>query len=312
MCPDIMSTGFGGAESGRIRIGDTRGGVRAGADRPLRHRRREADGRDHGSSPSTAVPERLAMARRLGADHVVDFSKADPVEAILRLTDGRGVDVAIEALGTQATFEARCACCGPGGTLSEPRRLLDRPAASRSTPSPPASATTASSPRSAPAARSGCGRLMAVIASRPGGPAAAGHPPLPAGGHRARPTSCSATARRRAEGGDHAVTGRGAPLPFCPSPAFGVSRPREQQPSSTPQALDQPSTQLDTLLRMASAIEAPPLPCAVVHPCDAASLGGALEAAAARADRCRSWSGPAAQDPRCRGRQPGSTSPTCL
>ena len=46
-----------------------------------------------------------------------------------------------------------------------------------------------------------------------------------------------------------------------------------------PEAPDQPSTQLDTLLRMASAVEAPPPPCAVVHPCDAASLRGALDAA---------------------------------
>jgi NADPH:quinone reductase-like Zn-dependent oxidoreductase len=35
----------------------------------------------------------------LGADHVVDFRKVDPAEEILRLTGGRGVDVAIEALG---------------------------------------------------------------------------------------------------------------------------------------------------------------------------------------------------------------------
>ncbi len=38
-------------------------------------------------------------ARRLGADHIVDFRKENPVEAILRLTGGRGVDVAIEATG---------------------------------------------------------------------------------------------------------------------------------------------------------------------------------------------------------------------
>lgn len=48
------------------------------------------------------VPARAAVARRLGADHIVDFRKEDPVEAIMRLTNGRGVDVAIEALGTQA------------------------------------------------------------------------------------------------------------------------------------------------------------------------------------------------------------------
>ena len=36
----------------------------------------------------------------------------------MRLTDGRGVDVAIEALGTQATFEACLRVLRPGGTLS--------------------------------------------------------------------------------------------------------------------------------------------------------------------------------------------------
>jgi len=36
----------------------------------------------------------------------------------MRLTDGRGVDVAIEALGTQATFAAGLRVLRPGGTLS--------------------------------------------------------------------------------------------------------------------------------------------------------------------------------------------------
>lgn len=58
------------------------------------------------------------MARRMGAHEVVDFSKVDPVDEILRLTDGRGVDVAIEALGLQATFEAALRVLRPGGTLS--------------------------------------------------------------------------------------------------------------------------------------------------------------------------------------------------
>jgi threonine dehydrogenase-like Zn-dependent dehydrogenase len=58
------------------------------------------------------------MARRLGADHVVDFSRTNPVEEIMRLTAGRGVDVAIEALGTQGTFESGLRVLRPGGTLS--------------------------------------------------------------------------------------------------------------------------------------------------------------------------------------------------
>src|SRR5690606_8972006 len=58
------------------------------------------------------------MAKRLGADHVIDFRKADPVDEIRRLTGGRGVDVAIEALGVQQTFEACLRVLRPGGTLS--------------------------------------------------------------------------------------------------------------------------------------------------------------------------------------------------
>lgn len=117
MCPDIMSTGFGGAESGAIRIGDM---VAVFAQGPI-GLCATAGARLMGASRIIAVdrvPERLAMARRMGATHVVDFSKVDPVEAVLRLTDGRGVDVAIEALGLQSTFEACLRVLRPGGTLS--------------------------------------------------------------------------------------------------------------------------------------------------------------------------------------------------
>jgi threonine dehydrogenase-like Zn-dependent dehydrogenase len=65
-----------------------------------------------------SLPERLAMAKRLGADHVVDFRKTPPADEIRRLTAGRGVDAAIEALGTQSTFESCLRVLRPGGTLS--------------------------------------------------------------------------------------------------------------------------------------------------------------------------------------------------
>ena len=64
------------------------------------------------------IAPRLAMARRLGADDVVDASRCDPVDEIMKLTGGRGVDVAIEALGIQATFDAALRVLRPGGTLS--------------------------------------------------------------------------------------------------------------------------------------------------------------------------------------------------
>ncbi|MDX3805625.1 NAD(P)-dependent alcohol dehydrogenase [Bosea thiooxidans] len=117
MCPDIMSTGFSGAESGRVRIGDC---VAVFAQGPI-GLCATAGARLMGATRIIAVesvPERQAMARRLGADEIVDFSKADPVDEIMRLTDGRGVDVAIEALGRQETFSAALRVLRPGGTLS--------------------------------------------------------------------------------------------------------------------------------------------------------------------------------------------------
>ena len=65
-----------------------------------------------------SVPARMEVSRRMGADHVVNFKSVDPVAEIMRLTDGRGVDVAIEALGTQITFESALRVLRPGGTLS--------------------------------------------------------------------------------------------------------------------------------------------------------------------------------------------------
>jgi threonine dehydrogenase-like Zn-dependent dehydrogenase len=117
MCPDIMSTGFSGAESGCVRIGDT---VAVFAQGPI-GLCATAGARLMGATTIIGVdtvPARMETARRLGADHVVDFRAEDPVETIMRLTDGRGVDVAIEALGTQATFEACLRVLRPGGTLS--------------------------------------------------------------------------------------------------------------------------------------------------------------------------------------------------
>ena len=117
MCPDIMSTGFGGAERGGIRIGDT---VAIFAQGPI-GLCATAGARLMGATRIITVdevPERLEMSRKLGADHALRLSEGDPVEAILDLTDGHGVDVAIEALGKQETFENALRVLRPGGTLS--------------------------------------------------------------------------------------------------------------------------------------------------------------------------------------------------
>ena len=117
MCPDIMSTGFSGAERGAIRIGDS---VAIFAQGPI-GLCATAGAKLSGATTIIAVDGiagRLTVARRMGADHTIDFTSADPVAEILRITEGRGVDVAIEALGTQATFQAALRVLRPGGTLS--------------------------------------------------------------------------------------------------------------------------------------------------------------------------------------------------
>ena len=113
---DIASTGFSGAESGNIRIGDsvvvfaqgpiglcaTAGAKLMGATLVI-----GIDGDDN----------RLSMSKRMGADMVLDYRKVEVVSEVQKLTSG-GVDVAIEALGTQQTFESALRCLRPGGTLA--------------------------------------------------------------------------------------------------------------------------------------------------------------------------------------------------
>lgn len=117
MCPDIMSTGFAGAESANIRIGDI---VAVFAQGPI-GLCATAGARLRGASLIIAVDgvdERLAMAKQMGADITLDFRKDDVVAEIMKLTGGRGVDASIEALGLQQTFESALRVLKPGGTLS--------------------------------------------------------------------------------------------------------------------------------------------------------------------------------------------------
>ncbi len=117
MCPDIMSTGFLGAENGSIKIGDS---VAVFAQGPI-GLCATAGAKLLGATKIItvdSVPERLTMSRKMGADEVVNFNDCNPVDKIMELTDGRGVDVAIEALGQQVTFQNALAVLRPGGILS--------------------------------------------------------------------------------------------------------------------------------------------------------------------------------------------------
>jgi threonine dehydrogenase-like Zn-dependent dehydrogenase len=116
MLADIASTGFAGAESGHVKIGDT---VVVFAQGPI-GLCATAGAKLMGASLIVGIDgddTRLAMSRRMGADVVLDYRHCDPVEEVKRLSRG-GVDVAIEALGMQQTFESCLRCLRPGGMLS--------------------------------------------------------------------------------------------------------------------------------------------------------------------------------------------------
>ena len=117
MCPDIMATGFKGAENANIRIGDT---VVVFAQGPI-GLCATAGARLLGATTIIAVDgndHRLGIAKKMGADVTLNFRNVDVVDEVMKLTGGKGADSSIEALGTQATFAQAMKVLRPGGTLS--------------------------------------------------------------------------------------------------------------------------------------------------------------------------------------------------
>jgi threonine dehydrogenase-like Zn-dependent dehydrogenase len=116
-CCDMLSTGFMGAENGNIPIGGT---VAVLAQGPVGlmstvGARLQGAGLVIGVE---SVPSRQKLARAYGADEIVDFTKEDVVDRVMELTDGEGVDTAIEALGADITFQTAIKITKPGGTVS--------------------------------------------------------------------------------------------------------------------------------------------------------------------------------------------------
>ena len=63
-------------------------------------------------------PEKLALARRLGADETIDASDADAAAEVLRLTGGRGADAAFEVVGVPPTVDAAVRSVRKGGSVT--------------------------------------------------------------------------------------------------------------------------------------------------------------------------------------------------
>ena len=114
---DILSTGFGAIERAEASLGQS---VAIFAQGPL-GLCVTAGARTLGCGliiAVDAVPERLEMSKKFGANAVINAKEEDAVSKIMSLTNGQGVDIAVEAVGTQATFEACTRAVRRGGTVS--------------------------------------------------------------------------------------------------------------------------------------------------------------------------------------------------
>jgi isopropanol dehydrogenase (NADP+) len=114
---DMMSTGFAGAEAADIPVGGT---VAVFAQGPV-GLMATAGAKFQGAGMIIGVdsiPKRQELSKFYGADLTIDPSKEDAVKRIMDLTDGRGVDSSIEALGSEITFQNAISVAKAGGTIS--------------------------------------------------------------------------------------------------------------------------------------------------------------------------------------------------
>jgi len=118
MLSDILPTGFEiGVRNGRVKPGDVVAVVGAG---PVGLSAMMTAGL-YGASRIIAIDlddNRLVQAKRFGATDSVNSGSAGWKDEVLAMTDGLGVDVAIEAVGIPQTFDMATEIIRPGGTVA--------------------------------------------------------------------------------------------------------------------------------------------------------------------------------------------------
>ncbi len=118
MLSDIMPTGFEiGVQYGRVKPGDTIAIVGAGPVGMSVLLTAQF------YSPGRIVmidmdPARLELAKQFGATDTIQVGAEDPASKIMEMTGGRGVDVAIEAVGVPATFDVCQKIVAAGGNIA--------------------------------------------------------------------------------------------------------------------------------------------------------------------------------------------------
>ncbi|MCE9626567.1 MAG: zinc-binding dehydrogenase, partial [Candidatus Eisenbacteria bacterium] len=118
MLSDILPTGFEcGVQNGRVQVGASVAIVGSG---PIGL---AALLTAQFYSPATIImidldDHRLAVAQKLGATHVVNSRDGKAADRVMALTQNRGVDTVIEAVGIAATFELCQDIVAAGGTIA--------------------------------------------------------------------------------------------------------------------------------------------------------------------------------------------------
>lgn len=117
MIPDMVTTGFYGAEMADVKLGSTVAvfgigpvGLMAVAGSQL-----------SGAAQLLAVgsrPNLIKVAKEYGATDIIDYHDGDTVAQIMDLTDGKGVDAAIVAGGNVNTIGEAVQVVKPGGTVA--------------------------------------------------------------------------------------------------------------------------------------------------------------------------------------------------
>lgn len=118
MLSDILPTGFEcGVLNGQVKPGDTIAIVGSGPIGLATLLTAQF------YTPATIImidtdDNRLQVAKTFGATHPININREDAVKKIMHLTGGKGVDVAVEAVGIPATFELCQAIIAPGGHIA--------------------------------------------------------------------------------------------------------------------------------------------------------------------------------------------------
>ncbi len=118
MLSDILPTGFEcGVLNGKVKPGDTIAIVGAGPVGMAALLTAQF------YTPAEIIvidldDNRLAVAKTFGATHIINSTDGKAVEKVMKLTNNKGVDVAIEAVGLKPTFEMCEEIINPGGHIA--------------------------------------------------------------------------------------------------------------------------------------------------------------------------------------------------